>query len=78
MGADFWASVIVGILGFIGSLAAVLIGNSKTTALVTYRLEQLETKVSLHNNAVERLYKVEQEQAVQKARIDDLEKDIDK
>lgn len=45
-----------------------------------YRLEQLEGKVNKHNNVVERMYHLEQEQSVMKEqikvanhRIDDLE-----
>lgn len=52
--------------------------NSKLT---TYRIEQLEKEVAKHNNLVERVYKLEQHNAVQDEkievanhRIDDLEK----
>lgn len=55
--------------------------QEETKALVIYRLDQLEKKVDLHNNAVERLYKVEQrlgidEEKIKLAnhRIEDLEK----
>ena len=33
--------------------------KTKTTALVVYRLEQLENKVDKHNSVVERTYKLE-------------------
>ena len=39
----------------VGSLAGILVANK----LVNYRLKQLEKKVELHNNAVERLFKLE-------------------
>ena len=52
--------------------------NSKLT---TYRIEQLEKEVAKHNNLVERVYKLEQHNAVQDEkievanhRIDDLER----
>ena len=74
------SAIIVGALALIGTIIGNLIGNNKTAALVSYRLEQLERKVSLHNNAVERLYKAEQTIEVQKEqikvanhRLDDLE-----
>ena len=35
--------------------------NRKTTALIAYRLEQLEKKVAQHNRVVERTYHLEQE-----------------
>lgn len=55
--------------------------HNATIELVEYRLDQLTKKVDLHNNAVERLYRVEQEIELQKEknkvtnhRIDDLER----
>lgn len=54
--------------------------HDETIALIEYKLEQLEKKQDLHNNAVERLYKAEQtivlhEEKLKVAnhRIDDLE-----
>ena len=54
--------------------------HNTTIALIEYKLDQLTKKVDLHNNAVERLYAVEQKIAVydekfQNAnhRIEDLE-----
>lgn len=63
------SAIIVGALALIGTIIGNLIGNNKTAALVSYRLEQLEQKVNLHNNAVERLYKAEQAIEVQKEQI---------
>lgn len=61
--------VIIGILSLIGTLAGTYLAHRKSTALIAYRLEQLEKKVELHNNAVERLYKVEKAQEVQEEKI---------
>lgn len=54
--------------------------HDTTIALIDYKLDQLTHKVELHNNAVERLYKVEQdvilhEEKIKVAnhRLDDLE-----
>lgn len=54
--------------------------HSTTIALIEYKLDQLSHKVDLHNNAVERLYIVEQKLGVDEEkisvanhRIDDLE-----
>lgn len=73
-------SIIVGVLSLAGTLAGAYFANRKSSALIAYRLEQLEKKVNLHNNAVERLYAVEKEQEVIEERvkvanhkIDDLE-----
>lgn len=63
------SDIIVAALALIGTIAGSMIGSNKTAALVSYRLEQLEKKVNLHNNAVERLYKAEQAIEVQKEQI---------
>jgi len=54
--------------------------HNTTIALIEYKLDQLTKKVDLHNNAVERLYAVEQKIAVYDEkfsvanhRIEDLE-----
>lgn len=54
--------------------------HDETISLIDYRLQQLEKKVDLHNNAVERLYIVENKLGIDeekirscKRRIDDLE-----
>lgn len=54
--------------------------HEETISLIEYKLEQLTHKVDLHNNAVVRLYKVEQDLEVHEERIkvanhriDDLE-----
>lgn len=74
-------AVIVAILSLIGTLSGSYFAQKKSTALIAYRLEQLEKKVQLHNNAVERLYEVEKTQEfheekikVANHRIDDLER----
>ena len=43
--------------------------HNETISIVTYRLEQLEKKVDLHNNAVERLYQVEKKLGIDEERI---------
>lgn len=53
------SSIIVAILALAGTLAGSFLAHRKTSALIAYRLEQLERKVDLHNNAVERLYELE-------------------
>lgn len=52
-------TVIVGILSLVGTFIGSLGGIIAANKLVTFRLERLEKKVDLHNNAVERLYVVE-------------------
>ena len=54
--------------------------HNETVKLIVYRLEQLEKKQDLHNNAVTRLYEVERKLGIDEEkinvanhRIDDLE-----
>ena len=48
-------AIIVAVLGLVGTLAGSYFANRKSTALIAYRLEQLEQKVSKHNKLVERV-----------------------
>lgn len=52
-------TIIVALLSFAGTVIGTIGGIIATNKLVAYRLEQLEKKVDLHNNAVERLFVVE-------------------
>ena len=73
-------AVTVAIISLFGTLGGSLIGVLASNRLTVYRIEQLEKKVEKHNNLVERTYKIEEEQEVEKEkfkvinhRIDDLE-----
>lgn len=55
--------------------------HAETVSLIVYRLDQLEKKQDLHNNAVKRLYEVERKLGIDEEkirvanhRIEDLEK----
>lgn len=56
-----WATIVVGVLAFIGTLVGAYCSNNKTVALVTYRLQALEKKVEQHNKVVERMSVAENE-----------------
>ena len=73
-------TVLVAIIGLVGSGLGSLIGVIASSKLTQYRLEQLEKKVDKHNNVVERMYALEERVAlneekikVENHRIDDLE-----
>lgn len=73
-------TVVVAIIGLVGSGLGSLIGVIASSKLTQYRLEQLEKKVDKHNNVVERMYALEERVAineekikVENHRIDDLE-----
>ena len=52
-------SVVVALLGLVGTLAGSFLGVLAASKLTNFRLEQLEEKVNKHNNLIERTYKLE-------------------
>ena len=73
-------TIIVAIISLVGTLTGAYLANRKSSALIAYRLEQLESKVSKHNSLIERTYQLETDQSVMREqikvanhRIDDLE-----
>ena len=73
-------TIIVALLSLIGTLAGSYFASRKSTALIAYRLEQLEEKVNKHNQVVESTYRLEDndklmEEKIKVAnhRIEDLE-----
>lgn len=71
-----WATVIVGVLAFVGTLVGAYCSNNKTVALVTYRLQALEKKVEQHNKVVERMLIAENEIKTMKKEIEKVEVEI--
>lgn len=77
---EILGNVIVAVLALVGTLSGAYTANRKSTALLEYKLSQLEDKVSAHNHLVERMYEVEDKTnlltekiSVANHRIDDLE-----
>lgn len=64
--------VVIALIGFLGTLIGSAIGVIASAKLTNYRLGQLESKVNLHNNAIERLYNLERNHAVLEQRVEDL------
>ncbi|MBR6736190.1 MAG: hypothetical protein IKL92_04940 [Oscillospiraceae bacterium] len=62
-------AVITAGLAFLGTAVGAYYSNQKTTALVVYRLEQLEEKVNKHNNVIERTYMLEKAEEVIEEKI---------
>ena len=71
-------SIIVGVLALIGTLVGSWLSNSKVTALISYRLEQLENKVDKHNQVIERTFKLEERTELQELEINHAYERIDK
>ena len=67
-------TIIVAVIGLIGTLASVYFVNKKTTALILYRVDQLEQKVNKHNNLIDRMYKAETDIKLIQEEVENLEK----
>lgn len=65
-------AVIVAILSLLGTLVGSLAGILTANKLTNYRIEQLEKKVEKHNSVIERVYKLETEEAVIQEEINQL------
>lgn len=68
---EITSAIIVAVLSLIGNCITSWLAHRKSTALVTYRLEQLEKKVEKHNNVVERV-------ATMETNVTSMNKDLDK
>ena len=67
--SEAWIGIIGAVITGVLSLIGVMKANNKTTALISYRIEQLEKKQDKHNNAIERLTRLE-------GRVTEAEHDI--
>ena len=65
-------AVIGGICTAIPTVIATISSIKKSTALITYRVEQLEKKVEKHNTVVERTYHLEDDLKYVKEEIKEL------
>lgn len=71
-------SIIVAVLALIGTLVGSWSSNNKVGALISYRLEQLETKVEKHNQVIERTFKLEERTELQELEINHAYERLDK
>ena len=58
------SEIIVALLSLVGTLAGTFGGIITSSKLTAYRIKQLELKVDKHNNIIERVYNLEQKDAV--------------
>lgn len=65
-------AVLVAILALIGTLGGTFGGILTANKLSNYRIEQLEQKVEKHNKVIERVYKLERDEAVMQEEIEHL------
>jgi type VI protein secretion system component VasK len=66
-------TIIVAAFSLCGTLVGAYMANRKSTALIAYRLEQLEDKVNKHNSVIERTYALEERVSVDEQKIAHLE-----
>lgn len=69
-------TIIVALIAFVGTVAGSYFANRKSTALIAYRLEQLEDKVNKHNNLIERTYKLETEIALVEQDVNEIKDEL--
>ena len=70
---EYIVEICIAVLALVGTLGGSFLSHRKTTALVAYRLEQLENKVNEHNQVIERTYELEKSKALFEERVHRLE-----
>lgn len=77
--------IIVALLSLLGTACGSIVGIMTSNKLTTYRIARLEEKVDKHNQVIDRVYKIEQRNAVidedikvANHRISDLENKVEK
>lgn len=63
------SEIIVALIGLLGSGCGALVGIIVQSRLINYRIEQLERRVSEHNNLVVRTYETEKQLQIHSEKI---------
>ena len=71
------SEVLTALFSLAGTLVGSLGGLLAVGRLTAYRLQQLEEKVNKHNNLIERVYAIEQHDAIIDVRIERLESEVE-
>lgn len=56
---EILTAIISGLCVAIPSIIATISSNKKNNDLVLYRINELDQRVSAHNNLIDRMYKIE-------------------
>ncbi len=64
-----WNEIIIGVLTLAGTLGGAWLANRKSSALIAYRLEQLEKNADKHSQLLERTSALEKQTAVLEQQI---------
>ena len=70
-------TVMVALIGFLGTAVGSGLGAMTSLKLIAYRIEQLEKKVEKHNNLVERTYRLEKQESLLEEKMDVLHESIE-
>ena len=73
-----YSTILVAVISFAGTVIGSYMINNKTSALLQYRLQQLETKVDKHNNVVERMALAETNLKSVWRNIDEIKEELHK
>ncbi len=71
-------AIVVAGISLAGTLCGTWGGIMTANRLTAYRIEQLEKKVDKHNSVIERVFKLEEHDAVMDERISNMEKEIER
>ena len=71
-------AIIVAGISLAGTLCGTWGGIMTANRLTAYRIEQLEKKVDKHNSVIERVFELEERDAVIDGRISNMEKEIER
>ena len=71
-------AIVVAGISLAGTLCGTWGGIMTANRLTAYRIEQLEKKVEKHNSVIERVFRLEERDAVMDERISSMEKEIER
>lgn len=71
-------AIVVAGISLAGTLCGTWGGIMTANRLTAYRIEILEKKVDKHNSVIERVFKLEEHDAVMDERISNMEKEIER
>jgi hydrogenase maturation factor len=68
---ELTVAIVSGLCVAIPSVIATITANKKSSAITDFKIEELTKKVNIHNNLIDRMYKVETRVAVIEDEIKD-------
>lgn len=71
-------AIIIALIGIIPSIVVAIVSIVSNNAIIKVKIEELDRRVSKHNEVIERTYKIERDLATYWSKFDDLKSRIDK